>query len=134
MAYHRVENSGTSAHFGADLEDRTPGLGGFDYLFLNSDHHIGSIAVGAMSSDGAGRANSDTYRLGFNDHDGGVFGRDSDPVRMSTKYADLGPHPTFTVSGRGSGRSVTRSWSKPLTYPLPMINARTRSTDSSNTW
>jgi len=111
MTYQLVTNApGTSALFNHRL-DNEPGLGGFSLEFLNSDHHVGSLRVGGVTSDREGRvAGWRDFLLGFNDHDAGISGSESDPVRMTAKYFRMGPLPTFTVSGTGtaSGSGLAR--------------------------
>ena len=103
MAYQIVTNApGTGGLFNHRLAEYEPGMGGFSLEFLNSDHHVGSLRVGGVPHDGMGRVSSwRDYLLGFNDHDAGISGRETDPVRMTAKYRQLAALPTFTTSGTG---------------------------------
>ena len=113
--------TGTHSPTGTLLGDATPGLSGFSLEFLNGDHKIGWIGVGARSYDGSGGVSADDFLLMFSDrHYGLTESEDGDPIEMWARYSDVeplgrpgddpppgyrpeGPRQRLIVGGRGRG-------------------------------
>jgi hypothetical protein len=82
-----------------------PGLAGFNLEFTNSDHHINSLIVGSVASDGT-TSDYDSYLLGFSDNDHASLLGDADPTNMWAKYFSIGAGPTFSARGAGIGNQT----------------------------
>ena len=84
-----------------------PALGGFNLEFTNSDHHINTMIVGSVASDGTTH-DYDSYLLGFSDNDHASVLGSADPTNMWAKYFSIGAGPTFSASGSGRGNATVR--------------------------
>ena len=93
------------------VDDHIPGMTGFDYRFLNGDHHIYQIIVGSYTYSDEGVREESAYVMGYSDMDAGVLGNEGhDPCDLKGYYWNLrhleptfGPLIAQTVSGRASG-------------------------------
>lgn len=93
------------------VDDHIPGMVGFDYKFLNGDHHIAQIIVGSYTYNNEGVRGEDAYLMSYSDKDSGVFGNEGhDPCDLKGYYWNLrrlepsfGPFIAQTLRGRVSG-------------------------------
>jgi hypothetical protein len=103
VTYQIISYRGDHSLYGGYIETGIiPGLGGFCLEFSNTDHHVNSLIVGGVTSDGTLR-DFDSYLLGFSDNDHASLLGTSDPVDLWAKVYPVGPGPTFVASGSGTG-------------------------------